>query len=125
MQQWYVKPSSAKQQKEKGTAKGVNSKWPLLRKEIWERRREMGVGGVNATDNVNNERLVEKQVWLLENKLDQTLVKFNKCVSCNKRLQEEINGLRGERVTFEKVYRKIGKVFHLAIVKSRYYVQKI
>lgn len=76
-----------------------------LREDIWRRRREMG--GVNAA--ANSRRLVEKQVRLLENKLDQALVKFNKCVSRNKELREEIDGLRGERVTFDKVSRKIEK----------------
>ncbi|EJK77057.1 hypothetical protein THAOC_01135 [Thalassiosira oceanica] len=65
------------------------------------------MGGVNAA--ANSRRLVEKQVRLLENKLDQALVKFNKCVSRNKELREEIDGLRGERVTFDKVSRKIEK----------------
>ena len=66
------------------------------------------MGGVNAA--ANNQRLVEKQVRLLESRLDQALVKFNKCVSKNKRLREEIDALRGERVTYEKVYNKIEKV---------------
>ena len=76
-----------------------------LHEDILRRRREMG--GVNAA--ANSRRLVEKQVRLLENKLDQALVKFNKCVSRNKELREEIDGLRGERVTFEKVSRKVEK----------------
>ncbi|EED92009.1 predicted protein, partial [Thalassiosira pseudonana CCMP1335] len=76
-----------------------------LRDEIWKRRRQMG--GVNAA--TNNQKHVEKQVRLLESRLDQALVKFNKCVSRNKKLREEIDGLRGERVTFEKVYKKIEK----------------
>ncbi|KAL7430737.1 hypothetical protein ACHAXH_004979 [Discostella pseudostelligera] len=76
-----------------------------LREEIWKRRREMG--GVNAT--ADNQRQVEKKVQLLEGKLDQALVKFNKCVSRNKLLREEIDGLRAERVTFEKVHKKVEK----------------
>lgn len=80
-----------------------------LRDEIWKRRRQMG--GVNAA--TNNQKHVEKQVRLLESRLDQALVKFNKCVSRNKKLREEIDGLRGERVTFEKVYKKIEKVVNV------------
>ena len=84
------------------------------------------MGGVNAA--ANNQRLVEKQVRLLESKLGQALVKFNKCVSRNKKLREEIDGLRGERVTFEKVYKKIEKVRLklgklLAICDNRWYSQ--
>ena len=80
-----------------------------LRDKIWKCRRQMG--GVNAA--VNNQRLGEKQVRLLESKLDQALVKFNKCVLRNKKFREEIDGMRGERVTFEKAYRKIEKVCHV------------
>lgn len=77
-----------------------------LRDEIWNKRKQMG--GVNAA--ATNQRNIQKQVNLLESRLDQALVKFNKTVSRNKRLREEIDGLRGERVTFEKVYKKIEKV---------------
>ncbi|KAL9182288.1 hypothetical protein ACHAXT_012940 [Thalassiosira profunda] len=88
---------------EKAKAASMEKEITTLRDEIWKRRRQMG--GVNAA--ANNRRQVEKQVRLLESKLDQALVKFNKCVSRNKKLREEIDGLRGERVTFEKVYKKI------------------
>ena len=77
-----------------------------LRDEVWNRRRQLG--GVNATS--DNQRQVEKKVRLLEGKLDQALVKFNKCVSRNKLLREEIDGLRAERLTFEKVHSKVEKV---------------
>lgn len=97
---------------EKSKAAAMEKEISTLRDEIWKRRRQMG--GVNAA--ANNQRLVEKQVRLLEGKLDQALVKFNKCVSRNKRLREEIDGLRGERVTFEKVYKKIEKVCRICIV---------
>lgn len=91
---------------ERAKAASMEKEISTLRDEIWKTRRQMG--GVNAA--ANNRRVVEKQVRLLESKLDQALVKFNKCVSRNKRLREEIDGLRGERVTFEKVYKKIEKV---------------
>ena len=91
--------------RERAKSASMEKEIASLREDIWRRRREMG--GVNAA--ANSRRLVEKQVRLLENKLDQALVKFNKCVSRNKELREEIDGLRGERVTFEKVSRKIEK----------------
>ncbi|KAL3765624.1 hypothetical protein ACHAW5_008281 [Stephanodiscus triporus] len=102
---------------EKAKAVATEKEISALRDEIWKRRQQMG--GVNAA--ANNQRIVEKQVRLLESQLDQALVKFNKCVSRNKRLREEIDGLRGERVTFEKVYRKVEmdlreKKKHMAVV---------
>jgi chromosome segregation ATPase len=95
---------------EKAKAAATENEITKLRDDIWTRRQEMG--GVNAA--ANNQRVVEKQVRLLESQLDQALVKFNKCVSRNKRLREEIDGLRGERVTFEKVYRKVEMVSPIA-----------
>ena len=90
----------------KAKAEATENEIAELRDEIWKRRQQMG--GVNAA--ANYQRVVEKQVSLLEGQLDQALVKFNKCVSRNKRLREKIDGLRGESVTFEKVYRKVETV---------------
>ncbi|KAL7490053.1 hypothetical protein ACHAW6_016121 [Cyclotella cf. meneghiniana] len=90
---------------EKAKIAAMENEMTELREEIWKRRKQMG--GVNA--DANNQRQSQKQVMLLESRLDQALVKFNKTVSRNKRLREEIDGLRGERVTFEKVYKKIEK----------------
>jgi len=90
---------------EKTKATTMEKEMSELRDEIWNKRKQMG--GVNAA--ATNQRNIQKQVNLLESRLDQALVKFNKTVSRNKRLREEIDGLRGERVTFEKVYKKIEK----------------
>lgn len=91
---------------EKAKAADIEKDVGTLRDENWKRHKEMG--GVNAR--ANNTRLLEKQCQMLESRLDQALVKFNKCVSQNKVLRAEIDGLRGERVTFEKVYKKLEKV---------------
>jgi len=98
---------------EKAKGAAMEKEISELRDEIWKRRKQMG--GVNAA--ANNQRHVQKQVMLLESRLDQALVKFNKTVSCNKRLRAEIDGLRGERVTFEKVYKKIEKV-RLVVIRD-------
>eukprot|EP00814_Leptocylindrus_danicus_P000901 CAMPEP_0116005004 /NCGR_PEP_ID=MMETSP0321-20121206/920_1 /TAXON_ID=163516 /ORGANISM="Leptocylindrus danicus var. danicus, Strain B650" /LENGTH=554 /DNA_ID=CAMNT_0003473375 /DNA_START=1314 /DNA_END=2978 /DNA_ORIENTATION=+ len=76
-----------------------------LRDRIWGQRRSMG--GVNAAR--ENQRLVEKQVRILENRLDQALVKYNKSVAQNKIIRGEIDDLRGERLAFENVYKKLEK----------------
>jgi len=91
---------------EKNKASTMEKEISELRDKIWKRQKQMG--GVNAA--TINRRNVQKQVSLLESRLDQALVKFNKTVSRNKRLRGEIDSLRGERVTFEKIYKKIEKV---------------
>ena len=93
-------------EEEKTKAATMEKEITKLRDEVWNRRRQLG--GVNAT--ADNQRQVDKKVRLLEGKLDQALVKFNKCVLRNKLLREEIDVLRAERVTFEKVYTKVEKV---------------
>ena len=77
-----------------------------LQGKIWSLRKEMG-GANAATDNQKN---VEKQIRILENKLDQALIKFNTSLAKNNLLRQEIDNLRGERVAFEGVYKKLEKV---------------
>lgn len=75
------------------------------RKQIWEHRQM--TGGVNAA--TENQKVVEKQVRILENRLDQALVKFNKSLAHNRKLRQEIDDLRGERAAFEGVSKKLEK----------------
>jgi len=77
-----------------------------LRQQIWNQRRNMG--GTNAV--AESHRNVEKQVRILENRLDQGIVKFNRILANNKKLREDIDNLRGERISFEGVYKKLEKV---------------
>ena len=77
-----------------------------IREKIWNQRRKMG--GTNAA--AENQRNVEKQVRILENRLDQAVVKFNKSLANNTKLREVIDNLRSERIAFEGVYKKLEKV---------------
>ena len=65
------------------------------------------MGGVNAAR--ENNQMVAKQVKILENRLDQALVKFNQSLAQNKKLREDIDDLRRERVVFDSIYRKLEK----------------
>lgn len=78
----------------------------VLKDKLWHHRRTMG--GVNAAR--DNQRQVEKQVRILENRLDQALVKFNKSIAYNKKLRQKIDDLRSERSNFESVQSKLEKV---------------
>lgn len=77
-----------------------------LRQQIWNKRRNMG--GTNAV--TESQRNGEKQVRILENRLDQAIVKFNRMLANNKKLREDIDNLRTERISFEGVYKKLEKV---------------
>lgn len=90
---------------ERSNISNIEKQMTLLREKIWQQRKMMG--GTNAA--AENQRTVEKQVKILENRLDQALVKFNKSLANNRKLREEIDNLRGERVAFDSVYKKLEK----------------
>merc|ERR1719188_201353 len=62
-------------------------------------------GGVNAS--LDNQKAVQKQIRILENRLDNALQKFNEAVTANRALREQIDTLRRERVVFDDIYRKL------------------
>merc|ERR1719242_1539494 len=62
-------------------------------------------GGINAA--LEKHKGVQKQIRVLENRLDKGLQKFNEAISANKSLREEINKLRRERGVFDSIYRKL------------------
>jgi len=62
-------------------------------------------GGVNAS--LDNAKAVQKQIRILENRLDKAAVKFNEAIAANKGLREQIDTLRRERVVFDDIYRKL------------------
>mmetsp|Transcript_2665 Transcript_2665/g.3018 ORF Transcript_2665/g.3018 Transcript_2665/m.3018 type:complete len:559 (-) Transcript_2665:802-2478(-) len=68
------------------------------------------LGGVNATK--ENDHQIQKQIKVLENRLDKALIKFNEALANNKVLREEIDHLRRERVTFDEIYKKLEKELH-------------
>jgi chromosome segregation ATPase len=65
-----------------------------MQSAILVQRKEMG--GVNASR--ENNQQVQKQIRILENRLDKALVKFNEALAHNKQLRETIDNLRRERV---------------------------
>lgn len=97
--------------KEKNTIATTLNQISELKAKVWNLRKSMG--GVNAAR--DNQRQVEKQVRILENRLDQANVKFNKSIAYNKKLRQRIDGLRSERSNFEGVYNKLEKVSNLML----------
>ena len=65
----------------------------LIKQRTIQQRKTMG--GVNAAR--ENQAMVQKQIKILENRLDQALVKFNQALAKNKALREAIDDLRRER----------------------------
>jgi hypothetical protein len=53
---------------------------------------------------------MQRQMRVLENRLDKALVKFNSALACNSEMRQTIDHLRQERSTFDQMYGKLEKV---------------
>ncbi|KAJ3135559.1 Coiled-coil domain-containing protein 63, partial [Physocladia obscura] len=80
----------------------LDSQIAHMDRDIDQQRSQLG--GVNAAS--QNSDAIEKQIRVLENRLDKALVKFNKSLAVNKRLRAIIDNLRRERLVFDNIYRK-------------------
>lgn len=73
-------------------------------------REELGQkGGVNAAR--ESAQAIQKQIRVLENRLDKSLQKFNEAVAQNKELRDKIDSLRRERLVFDNIYSKLEREF--------------
>jgi chromosome segregation ATPase len=68
------------------------------------------LGGVNAAQ--ENNKLVQMQIRVLENRLDKNLMKFNETLGQNKALRMKIDEYRRERVVFDGIYKKLERELH-------------
>jgi len=88
------------------THMNLQDKVDATQRQIFSLRQDMAKkGGVNAA--LDNVKAVAKQIRVLENRLDQGLIKFNESVTANRDLREQIDTLRRERVVFDDIYRKL------------------
>ncbi|GMI17135.1 hypothetical protein TrLO_g10756 [Triparma laevis f. longispina] len=76
--------------------------------KILAQRKKMG--GADASQ--ENNELIGRQVRMLENRLDKTLVKFNEALASNKQLRGRIDSMRQERVVFDGIYKKLERELH-------------
>ena len=84
----------------------------LLAKSADQRKK---MGGINAAR--ENQIAVNKRLKVLENRLDQAMIKYNESLSKNKSLREEINESRRQRLVYDSVYKKLEE--ELATKKHR------
>ncbi|KAK3581980.1 hypothetical protein CHS0354_003241 [Potamilus streckersoni] len=64
---------------------------------------------LNTKDEEESILNVEKRLWIMENRLDQSLIKFSEQLAKNKALREEIDHLRRDKAVFDSLYRKLNK----------------
>ena len=68
------------------------------------------MGGVNAA--YANNQMIQKQIRVLENRLDKCLLKFNETLAQSKVLRTKIDEYRRERVVFDGIYKKLERELH-------------
>lgn len=54
-----------------------------------------------------NESNLQKQIKILENRLDKANQKYNETIAINRDLKDVIDSLRKERVIFDNLYKKL------------------
>lgn len=59
-----------------------------------------------------NHRMLTKQIKLLENRLAKALEKFNSQLAKNKKIRQDIDEYRKERVVYDGIYKKLEKELH-------------
>lgn len=90
-------------EEEKNTFHMMEKQIDEIRQAALDQRKSMG--GVNAVK--ENNMMIEKQIRILENRLDKALIRFNEAIAGNKTLRDRIDDLRRERGVFENIYRKM------------------
>ena len=90
---------------EKRRIQELDKQMEMMHKKIWSQRQKMG--GINASR--ENNQAIAKQIQILENRLDKALKRYNEALANNKRLRENIDNLRRERLVYDQIYRKLEK----------------
>eukprot|EP00928_Gymnodinium_smaydae_P098309 TRINITY_DN9116_c0_g3_i1.p1 TRINITY_DN9116_c0_g3~~TRINITY_DN9116_c0_g3_i1.p1 ORF type:complete len:545 (-),score=211.27 TRINITY_DN9116_c0_g3_i1:107-1741(-) len=96
----------AKIEAEEEHARALGEQLDQTSKNIMAVRVDMGAhGGCNAA--LENAKAVQKQIRVLENRLDHAVQNFNIAIAANKKLRENIDTLRRERLVFDDIYKKL------------------
>ena len=98
----------AKIEVEKGKIKELEEQIKEAQILVLDQKQKMG--GVNASK--ENDAMLSKQIRTLENRLDNSLTKFNEQLAENKKLREGIDHLRIDRVVFDGVYKRLERALH-------------
>ena len=93
-------------QEEAERATKLDEQTELIQTRLAQIRSEMAKrGGKNAVKEI--ETGIQKNIGILENRLNTALQKFNETITANKELRVHIDGLRRERQVFDGIYKKL------------------
>ena len=90
---------------EKRRVAELDKQTALMNQKIMEQRKKMG--GINAAR--ENNQQIQKQIKVLENRLEKALVKYNEAIAHNKKLRGRIDNLRRERLVYDQIHKKLEK----------------
>ena len=76
-----------------------------MEQQISQQHKNMGGAQASHARHVG----IQKQIRVLENRLDKATVEFNKTLTCNSKLREEIDHLRSQRAVFDGLHKKLTK----------------
>ncbi|XP_064619947.1 coiled-coil domain-containing protein 63-like isoform X2 [Lineus longissimus] len=97
--------SEDKIQEEKEYIQELDDKIRQMEREIKKQHKRMG--GVHQSQAA--QIATQKQIRVLENRLDKAMVNFNKQLTSNQDLRKEIDHLRTERRRFDNIHKKLSK----------------
>ncbi|KAK9817701.1 hypothetical protein WJX72_000889 [[Myrmecia] bisecta] len=90
---------------ERGRCAELDEKAASLREKIAALRKQMG--GINAAK--EGDIVMQKQMRILENRLEKAYHKYNESKNHNKTLRDQIDNLRRERLVFDDIFKKLEK----------------
>jgi coiled-coil domain-containing protein 63/114 len=95
-------------EEERRQIEDLDSEIASYQEKILDQKARMG--GINAS--WQNNQMIQKQIRVLENRLDKCLLKFNDTLAQNKSLRLRIDEYRRERVVFDGIYKKLERELH-------------
>jgi chromosome segregation ATPase len=95
-------------QEEKETQKNIDTHISNFQKKIIEKKKNC----LGISSGAESENSLQKQIKILENRLDKANQKFNETIAVNKDLKLVIDSLRKERVIFDNLYKKLESELH-------------
>lgn len=95
-------------QEEKETQKNIEVHISNFQKKIIEKKKNC----LGLNSGAESETNLQKQIKILENRLDKANQKFNETIAINKELKLLIDSLRKERVIFDNLYKKLESELH-------------
>lgn len=95
-------------QKQRHYLNSVEQEINVMSKKLKEEQQSNG-GGLQKS--LTHSAVIGKQIWVLENRLDQALKKFNHQLTENRNLRQNIDSMRTEKEKFDGLHHRLEKEY--------------